>query len=75
LTIEDMLMAGGECGSPFLEPPASEPVNSSRKCQLRGVDQERDGVVGVPISNPCHGEVNEQSKSGMWCACHGKCLL
>jgi hypothetical protein len=75
LTIEDVLMGGGKGGSSFLEPPASEPVNSPRKCQLRGVDQERDGVVGVPISNLCHGEVNEQTKPRMWRACHGKCLL
>jgi len=75
LTIEDVLMGGGECGSSFLKPPAGEPVNSPRKCQLRGFDQERDGVVGVSVLNLCHGEVNEQSQSGMWRACHGKCLL
>ena len=73
--VKGALLGRRESASPLLEPPTREPLAAALDGELRTLAQERDGVVGVALVHPGHGEVHEQPQARVRCAGHGERLF
>jgi hypothetical protein len=74
-TVEVAPLRRRQRNAPFLQAPAGEPIDAALDCQLGGINQKCDGRIGVSVTQPCRGEVDEHSEPRVRRMGHGKGLL